>query len=167
MRFGRHCEGLGSEASERAIPQCFDLVSRPYPHIRHVRLLEPLTFIPIRDRNGPVFRGCWGDSNYRYDMWELPDEKWVSEIVSIYDAHHPQWQSAVRIACPTARKILSACLAMRLWRIRTGPHPHPTANMLKAWRARQVRIYERGRVFAPGVPARTARTARCKPRKRT
>lgn len=63
----------------------------------------------------------------------------MSEILSIYDAHHPQWQSAARIACPNA-------------------------NMLKAWRARQVRIDERGRVFAPAFPARTARR---KPRKRT
>nr|WP_296520006.1 type II CRISPR RNA-guided endonuclease Cas9 [Rhodoplanes sp.] len=75
--------------------------------IRRVRVLEPLTVIPIRDEKGRVYKGYKGDSNYRYDVWELKDGKWEHEVVSMFDIHQPGWSSRIRDANPTARKVLS------------------------------------------------------------
>lgn len=75
--------------------------------VRRVRLVEPLSVIEIRDRNGEPYKGYKGDSNYRYDVWELPDGKWKAEVVSMFAAHQNGWVSDIRKACPTARKILS------------------------------------------------------------
>ena len=78
-----------------------------YRGIRRLRVIEPLNVIPIRDRQGKPYKGYKGDSNYRYDVWEMPDGVWRSEVVSMFDAHQPGWTSAIRQGCPTARKVLS------------------------------------------------------------
>ena len=57
--------------------------------IRRVRVREPLSVIPIRDKAGRVYKAYKGDSNARFDVWRLPDGKWVSDIVSMFDAHQP------------------------------------------------------------------------------
>lgn len=75
--------------------------------IRHVRVVEPLAVIPIRDGSGKIFKGYKGDANFRYDVWELIDGKWIPEVVSMFDAHHPEWTSTVRSNNPAARKVLS------------------------------------------------------------
>lgn len=75
--------------------------------IRHVRIIEPLKTIPIRDKNGRVYKGYKGDSNYAFDVWSLKNGNWVTEVVSTFDAHRPGWQSAIRAENPTAKKILS------------------------------------------------------------
>jgi CRISPR-associated endonuclease Csn1 len=74
--------------------------------IRHVRIIEPLKTIPIRDKQGRPYKGYKGDSNHVYQVWELPNGKWVAEVVSTFDAHQPGWQSQTRQAHPTARKVL-------------------------------------------------------------
>jgi CRISPR-associated endonuclease Csn1 len=81
--------------------------SGPYSGIRHVRVIEPLSVIPIRDPAGRPYKAYKGDANYRYDVWELPNGKWVHEVVSMFDAHRLDWQSAVRDGNPAARKVLS------------------------------------------------------------
>lgn len=78
-----------------------------YRGIRRLRVIEPLNVIPIRDPQGKPYKGYKGDSNYRYDVWEMPDGVWRSEVVSMFDAHQPGWTSAIRQGCPTARKVLS------------------------------------------------------------
>lgn len=84
--------------------------------IRHVRIVEPLKTIPIHDANGRVYKGYKGDSNHRFDVWQMPDGKWKAEVVSTFDAHQPDWSSPLRATNPTARKILSLhqgdCLAI-------------------------------------------------------
>ena len=77
-----------------------------YRNIRRLRVIEPLSVIPIRDRDGRAYKGYKGDSNYRYDVWELKDGKWVAEVVSMFDAHQPGWTSQIRKDNPTARKVL-------------------------------------------------------------
>jgi len=79
----------------------------PFRNLRHIRVIEPLKTIPIRDEAGRAYKGYKGDSNHRYDVWRLPDGKWVSEVVTTFDAHQPGWQSAVRQQYPTAKKMLS------------------------------------------------------------
>jgi CRISPR-associated endonuclease Csn1 len=97
-------DGKGFEARLRKFPE---LGPEPFRNIRRLRVVEPLSVIPIRDRNGRAYKGYKGDSNYRYDVWELKDGKWVPEIVSMFDAHQPGWTSAIRRDNPTARKVLS------------------------------------------------------------
>jgi CRISPR-associated endonuclease Csn1 len=79
----------------------------PYRGIRHVRVAEPVSVIPIRDQAGRAYKGYKGDANYRYDVWELPNGRWVHEVVSMFDAHRPDRQSSVRENHPAARKVLS------------------------------------------------------------
>ncbi|MFA7586854.1 MAG: type II CRISPR RNA-guided endonuclease Cas9 [Novosphingobium sp.] len=191
----RHLDGLEGKAFEKAVADFPNLDWHPFGGIRRVRVTEALSVIPIRDRNGRIYKGYKGDSNYRYDVWELPNGKWVSEVISMFDAHQPGWQSAIRIANPTARKILSLhrddMLAIErdegereLVRVvkfsekqfavappneggalkardadKGDPfkYSYPSPNTLKAWRARQVRVDEIGRVLDPGFPTRTAR----------
>mgnify|MGYP001164624061 CR=1 FL=1 len=73
--------------------------------IRRVRVREPLNVIAIRDREGRAYKAYKGDSNARYDVWRLPDGKWVHDIVSMFDAHRPQ--ASERRPHPAARKVLS------------------------------------------------------------
>ncbi|WP_235955116.1 type II CRISPR RNA-guided endonuclease Cas9 [Sphingobium psychrophilum] len=191
----QHLDGLEGKAFEKAVAAFPDLEWHPFGGVRRVRVVEPLSVIPIKDRNGRIYKGYKGDSNYRYDVWELPGGKWVNEVVSMFDAHQPGWQSAIRVANPTARKILSLHRddvlaverdggARELVRVvkfsekqfavappneggalkardadKGDPfkYSYPSPNTLKAWRARQVRIDEIGRVLDPGFPARTAR----------
>lgn len=191
----RHVGGLEGKAFEKAIAEFGDQKWHPYPGIRRVRVTEPLNVIPIRDKSGQIYKGYKGDSNYRYDVWELPDGKWVSEVVSMFDAHQPGWQSIIRSENPVARKVLSLHRDDVLAIERNGDarelvrvvkfsekqftvappndggalkardkdkddrfkYSYPSPNTLKAWRARQVRIDEIGRVMDPGFPARTAR----------
>lgn len=96
-------EGKDYEKRLRDFPR---LGPEPFRNIRRVRVIEPLSVIPIRDRDGAAYKGYKGDSNYRFDVWEMPDGKWVSEVISMFDAHQPGWASRIKAACPTARKVL-------------------------------------------------------------
>lgn len=78
-----------------------------YKGIRHVRVVMPLNVIEIKDKQGKAYKGYLGDSNYRYDVWETLDGKWQSEVVSMFDAHQPEWSSKFHRENPTARKVLS------------------------------------------------------------
>lgn len=71
--------------------------------IRHVRVREPLNIIPIRNRQGHVYKGYKGDSNYRYDIWEMPDGKWRADVVSMFDAHQPGERGRPH---PAARRLM-------------------------------------------------------------
>jgi CRISPR-associated endonuclease Csn1 len=66
---------------------------------------EPLSVIPIKDASGRIYKAYKGDSNARFDVWRLPDGKWVSDIVSMFDAHQPD--QADRRPHPAAKKVLS------------------------------------------------------------
>ncbi len=73
--------------------------------VRRIRVREPLNVIPIRDKTGRAYKAYKGDSNARFDVWRLPDGKWVSDIVSMFDAH--QSGTADRRPHPAAKKMLS------------------------------------------------------------
>jgi CRISPR-associated endonuclease Csn1 len=80
---------------------------RSHPGLRRIRVTEPLSVIPIRDRDGRPYKAYKGDSNYRFDIWELKTGKWKDEVVSMFEAHRPNWTSPIRAGNPTARKVLS------------------------------------------------------------
>jgi CRISPR-associated endonuclease Csn1 len=65
----------------------------PFRGIRRVRITEPLHVIPIKDRKGRPYKGYKGDSNYRYDVWELPDGRWKATVISMFDAHQPDHEA--------------------------------------------------------------------------
>jgi CRISPR-associated endonuclease Csn1 len=83
--------------------------------IRAARVVEAQNLILIRDRSGKPYKGYKGDSNYRYDVWEMPDGRWVTgwkdrdsvahcSITSMFDAHQPGDEPRPH---PAARKVLS------------------------------------------------------------
>ncbi len=98
--------GLEGKAFEAAV-QRFVETDEKFAGLRHVRIVEPLRTIPIRDARGRPFKGYKGDSNHRYDVWRLADGKWKAEVVSTFDAHQPGWSSPLRAEHPAAKKVLS------------------------------------------------------------
>lgn len=90
-----------------ALRRFAELGPLPFRGIRRLRVVKPLSVIRIKDRQGRAYKGYKGDSNYRYDVWEMPDGKWRAEVISMFDAHQPGWTSEIRAGCPTARKVLS------------------------------------------------------------
>lgn len=104
--FTNGADGKDFEAKLHRFPQLGPL---EYRGIRRVRVVEPLSVIPVRDSSGRPYKGYKGDSNYRYDVWEMPNGDWRADVVSMFDAHQPNRTSPVRAACPTARKVLSLC----------------------------------------------------------
>lgn len=66
-----------------------DLPGKPNPYrgIRHVRVIEPIEVIGIRDRAGHIYKGYKGDSNQCYEVWRLPDGSVIHQVVSTYAAH--------------------------------------------------------------------------------
>jgi len=97
-------DGKAFEARLLAFPRLGPL---PFRGIRRLRVVEPLSVIAIRDRDGRAYKGYKGDSNYRYDVWELKDGKWAAEVVSMFYAHQESWSSTIKRDNPTARKVLS------------------------------------------------------------
>jgi CRISPR-associated endonuclease Csn1 len=77
----------------------------PFKGLRHLRVREPLNVIPIRDATGRAYKAYKGDANARFDVWRLPNGKWISNIVSMFDAHQPD-QADYR-PHPAAKKVLS------------------------------------------------------------
>lgn len=73
--------------------------------IRRVRVREPLNVIAIRDKEGRAYKAYKGDSNARYDVWRLPNGKWVADVVTMFDAHRPE--TVDRRPHPAAKKMLS------------------------------------------------------------
>lgn len=100
-------KGKEGKAFEEALRKFPELGALQFRGVRRARVVEPLTVIEIRDRKGRSYKGYKGDSNHRYDVWEMPDGKWQAEVVSTFDAHQPGWISKIRTECPTARKVLS------------------------------------------------------------
>lgn len=100
-------QGKEGKVFEEALRKFPEFGALQFRGIRRVRVVEPLSVIEIRDRDGHSYKGYKGDSNYRYDVWEMPDGRWLAEVVSMFDAHQSEWISKIRADCPTARKVLS------------------------------------------------------------
>lgn len=78
---------------------------RLFRGIKRVRVREPLNVIPVRDKTGRAYKAYKGDANARFDVWRLPNGKWIADIVSMFDAH--QAGQADRRPHPAAKKVLS------------------------------------------------------------
>lgn len=100
----RATDGLDGKDLERALASFPDTGPLQFRGIRRARVTEPLGVIPIRDRSGKAYKGYKGDSNYRYDLWEMPDGKWRALVVSMFDAHQPGAQERPH---PAAKRVMS------------------------------------------------------------
>ncbi|WP_084458410.1 type II CRISPR RNA-guided endonuclease Cas9 [Desulfocurvus vexinensis] len=58
--------------------------------IRRVRILEPLTLIPINDKAGHPYKWFKGDSNAYYEIFAGQDGQWTGRIVSTFQACQSQ-----------------------------------------------------------------------------
>ncbi len=61
-------------------------------HIRSLRRTEPLKVIPIKDKEGKVYKAYKGDSNWGIEIYEYPQghiksRKWEGIVVSRFDAN--------------------------------------------------------------------------------
>lgn len=99
-----HTEGLDGKAFEQALASFPRLAPLQFRGTRRVRVTEALSVIPIRGRDGRPYKAYKGDSNYGYEVWELPNGKWQANVVSMFDAHQP---GAAARPHPAARKVLS------------------------------------------------------------
>jgi len=75
---------LSNFAAERKLPDGSD---NPYIGIRHVRVEEVLNVIPIKNKEGEIYKGYKPDSNSRFEVWKLPDGSLTHHVVSTFDAH--------------------------------------------------------------------------------
>ncbi|MCB2051969.1 MAG: type II CRISPR RNA-guided endonuclease Cas9, partial [Novosphingobium sp.] len=108
-------QGLSGKPFEQALI-AFGKKPGPWQGIRRVRVREALGIIPIRDREGRAYKGYKGDANARFDVWRLPDGKWVTKwkdregseysgIISMFDAHRRDAEPPR--PHPAAKRILS------------------------------------------------------------
>lgn len=108
-------DGLSGKDFEKALVS-FSKSDPVFKGIRHVRVREALSVIPIRDSSGRAFKAYKGDANARFDVWRMPDGKWVSNwknkdgksqsgIVSMFEAHQPG--TSDRRPHPAAKRVLS------------------------------------------------------------
>lgn len=77
-----------------------------YRGIRHVRVLEGLRTLKITDKDGRAYKGYKGDANYRYDVWRLPDGKWQHDVLTMFDAHQPDFDPEAHRPHPAAKRVL-------------------------------------------------------------
>lgn len=131
-------QGQDGKAFEARIARFPELGPLLYRGIRRVRVTEPLAVIPIRDGQGRAYKGYKGGSNYRYDVWELPDGKWVPQVTSMFEAHQPGTADRPH---PAARKVLSLHQSDVLAIERT-PNDRQLMVVTQFWQNGQVRLVE-------------------------
>lgn len=82
-----------------------------FRNIRHVRVIgesagmPTLNVIPIHDDKGRAYKAYKGNANALYTVWELPNGKWVPDVVTVYDYHQPGFVQ--KRPHPAARKVLA------------------------------------------------------------
>lgn len=105
-RLGEATRGLTGKAFTAALLE-FRQSDAKFKRIRRVRVTRPLNVIPIRDATGRPYKGYLGDANFRFDVWEMPDGRWIADVVSLFDAHRPDFDWSKRRPHPAAKKVLS------------------------------------------------------------
>jgi len=95
---------LSGKEFEKALLD-FSRTHAQFKGIRRVRVREGLTLIPIRNHAGKPYKGYLGDSNARYNVWQMPDGRWVHQVISTFDLHQPGFIE--QRPHPAAKKVLS------------------------------------------------------------
>ena len=78
-----------------------------YKGIRRVRMTEVVSVVPMKDRTGKIYKGYAAGGNFRCDIWELPDGRWDAEVVSVFDAHRPDYRSPMTDLHHNPRRVMS------------------------------------------------------------
>lgn len=99
-------KGLSGDAFKAALVR-FASDHPTFRGIRHVRIVERLSVVPVKDKTGRIYKAYKGDSNDRFDVWELPDGTWTGEAVSTFVVNQPDYVSPIRAEHETAKKVLS------------------------------------------------------------
>lgn len=97
-------EGKSGKDFEKALV-AFSREHSVFKGIRRVRVREGLNVIPITDKSGRAYKGYQGDSNSRYNVWRMPDGKWIHQVITTFDLHQPDFVE--ERAHPAAKKVLS------------------------------------------------------------
>ncbi len=105
-------KGLEGKDFEAAL-QDFAAKAGPYQGIRHVRLIEPLGVAPIFNGRAQPVKSYVTRGNHRYEVWAMPDGKYMAWVVPNFYAHRADMPVDARPAMP------STCL-----------RPHPAARMV-------------------------------------
>lgn len=100
----RATEGRSGKEFEATL-LAFTKSDEAFKGIRRVRVREALNVIPILDKKGRAYKAYKGDSNARYDVWQMPDGKWTARVISMFDAHKRDTMS--ERPHPAAKKVLS------------------------------------------------------------
>ena len=80
--------------------------------IRSLRRTEKLTVIPVKDESGKIYKAYKGDSNWGMEIYEYPKThtkagRWVSVVISRFEAHQPGFNPGEsRKPHPAARLIM-------------------------------------------------------------
>lgn len=91
--------------------------------IRRIKLSETLTVIPIRDKNGRIYKGYKGDGNAYMDIYSSPHlKKWQSEIISRFDANQPDFQPEWKQNFPDATHLMRLRINTMLRLTEAGEH---------------------------------------------
>ncbi|MEM9963453.1 MAG: type II CRISPR RNA-guided endonuclease Cas9 [Pseudomonadota bacterium] len=102
-------EATGDKSGKEleAVLRAFSRTHPIWKGIRRVRVSEPLSVIPIRDKAGRAYKAYKGDSNHAYEIWQMPDGKWVSQVIPTFDANQPDHDPTKSRPHPAARKIMT------------------------------------------------------------
>jgi CRISPR-associated endonuclease Csn1 len=99
-------KGLSGKNFEAALLR-FSKSGSEFSGIRRVRLRRVLSVISIKDKQGRPYKGYLGDSNALFNVWQLPDGKWLSQTITTFALNqHDYTESRPH---PAAKKVLSLC----------------------------------------------------------
>lgn len=92
-----HFQAVAESVSEKDLPTVLQAAGAAMtPPVYKVRVEEPLSVIPIRDKTGKVYKAYKGDSNYCMDIFIAPNGTWKSRVISRFDANQPGFQVSAR-----------------------------------------------------------------------
>ena len=96
---------LGHETVKeaRAAMNAFVAAPGPFQGVRRVRIREVAAVIEVRDRDGRVYKAFKPDSNYCFEVWELPSGEWAARVLSTHEAHQG---TPIERPHPAARRVM-------------------------------------------------------------
>ncbi|MGK2959528.1 MAG: type II CRISPR RNA-guided endonuclease Cas9 [Acidimicrobiales bacterium] len=94
-------EGLPEKEMKQALQNLSDETG-----IRRIRILQPMTVIPIKDKNGRVYKAYKGDGNSCYEIFLTPKGKWDGEVISTFDANQKNFTARWHKEYPTAPLVM-------------------------------------------------------------
>ena len=84
-------------------------------HVRRVRVVEKQSVIPIREGNGPAYKGYVSGSNAFADIWQMRGGSWKTVIIPTFEFNQPDF--AIEKFRPVGKNGRSDPTAKRLMRL--------------------------------------------------